>query len=46
MGEWLDPYERSKHFLCNPWEAWPGMSEVVAQQRTIERQLEAEKPKL
>ncbi|MDA0790866.1 MAG: hypothetical protein O2780_15580 [Proteobacteria bacterium] len=35
-GEWLeyepgnDPWERSKHALCNIWEEWEGMQEVVA----------------
>ena len=34
-GEWLDyeegnnPWERSKHHLCNMWDEWEGMREVV-----------------
>jgi len=34
--EWFDPFERSKHLLCNPWEVWPGMREVVAEERAKE----------
>jgi hypothetical protein len=36
MGEWLDyeegndPWERSRHALCNMWEEWEGMQDVVA----------------
>ena len=35
-GEWLeypegvDPWERSKHLLCHPWEVWVGMQQVIA----------------
>ncbi len=38
-GEWLqypegvDPWERSKHLLCHPWEVWEGMQQVVADER-------------
>lgn len=37
-GEWLefeqgnDPWERSKYALCNQWQAWGGMKDVVAEQ--------------
>lgn len=37
-GEWLDyepgndPWERSKHAMCNMWEEWEGLHEVVAAQ--------------
>ncbi len=37
MGEWLEyeegnnPWERSKHHLCNMWEEWEGMQDVVAE---------------
>ena len=40
-GEWPDPYERSKHFFCHPWEAWPGLAGVVAEQRVLQAALEA-----
>jgi len=36
MGEWLDfeegndPWERSRHAMCNMWHEWEGMGEVVA----------------
>ncbi len=42
MGEWLeyeegnDPWERSKHAMCNMWHEWDGMQEVVAEQRALE----------
>ena len=35
MGEWLeyeegnDPWERSKQAMCNMWDEWEGMKEVV-----------------
>ncbi len=35
FGEWLDfepgddPWRRSKHALCNMWEEWEGMQEIV-----------------
>lgn len=35
MGEWLeyepgnDPWARSKHALCNQWEEWEGLADVV-----------------
>ena len=38
MGEWLefeegnDPWERSKHAMCNMWHEWDGMQDVVAEQ--------------
>ena len=38
-GEWLeyeadnDPWERSKDALCNQWDEWQGMAEVVAAQQ-------------
>ena len=38
-GEWLEyeegnnPWERSKHAMCNMWHEWDGMQEVVAEQR-------------
>jgi hypothetical protein len=37
MGEWLeyeqgnDPWERSKHAMCNMWDEWEGMGDVVAE---------------
>lgn len=40
MGEWLefeagnDPFERSKHFMCNMWDEWEGMQEVVAEEKS------------
>ena len=39
MGEWLEyeegnnPWERSKHHLCNMWEEWEGMQDVVAEMK-------------
>ncbi len=39
MGEWLqyeegnDPWERSKHAMCNMWHEWDGMRDVVAEER-------------
>ena len=41
-GEWLDyeegnnPWERSKHAMCNMWEEWEGMQEVVAEEQAKE----------
>lgn len=41
-GEWLefeagnDPWERAKHAMCNMWEEWEGMQEVVAEERAKE----------
>jgi hypothetical protein len=38
-GEWLeyeegnDPWERSKHAMCNMWHEWDGMQDVVAEQQ-------------
>eukprot|EP00411_Alexandrium_monilatum_P074711 CAMPEP_0175559442 /NCGR_PEP_ID=MMETSP0096-20121207/36404_1 /TAXON_ID=311494 /ORGANISM="Alexandrium monilatum, Strain CCMP3105" /LENGTH=440 /DNA_ID=CAMNT_0016862645 /DNA_START=1 /DNA_END=1324 /DNA_ORIENTATION=+ len=34
--EWVDPFERSKHLLCHPWEVWVGMRDVVAEERAKE----------
>ena len=40
MGEWLefeegnDPWERSKHAMCNMWEEWEGMQDIVAEEET------------
>lgn len=37
MGEWLefeegnDPWERSKQAMCNQWDEWEGMADVVAE---------------
>ncbi len=42
MGEWLefeegnDPWERSKHAMCNMWHEWDGMQGVVAEEREKE----------
>ena len=39
MGEWLefeegnDPWERSKHAMCNMWDEWVGMRETVLEER-------------
>eukprot|EP00935_MAST-01C_sp_MAST-1C-sp1_P000743 g743.t1 len=35
-SEWIDPFERSKHLLCHPWEVWEGMQQVVAEERAKE----------
>ena len=42
-GEWPDtpgvtvnPFERSKHLLCNPWEVWAGLQEIVAEEEAKE----------
>eukprot|EP00747_Dinoflagellata_sp_TGD_P097179 gnl/TRDRNA2_/TRDRNA2_167054_c0_seq1.p1 gnl/TRDRNA2_/TRDRNA2_167054_c0~~gnl/TRDRNA2_/TRDRNA2_167054_c0_seq1.p1 ORF type:complete len:375 (-),score=59.09 gnl/TRDRNA2_/TRDRNA2_167054_c0_seq1:92-1216(-) len=35
--EWFDPFERSKHLLCHPWEVWEGMQEVVREERAKEQ---------
>ena len=38
-GEWLeypegvDPYARSKHLLCHPWEVWDGMQNVIQEEQ-------------
>ncbi len=43
-GEWLEyeegnnPWERSKHAMCNMWLEWDGMQDVVAEQRVQEAQ--------
>ena len=43
-GEWLefeegnDPWERSKYAMCNMWDEWQGMQEVVAEQRALEEE--------
>ena len=40
MGEWLefedgnDPWERSKHAMCNMWHEWDGMADVVREMRS------------
>lgn len=37
MGEWLDfeegndPWERSKYAMCNMWDEWEGMQDIVAE---------------
>ena len=42
MGEWLEyeegnnPWERSKHAMCNMWHEWDGMQDVVAEERAKE----------
>ena len=42
QGEWLefekgnDPWERSKYAMCNMWDEWQGMQEVVAEQQSLE----------
>lgn len=42
MGEWLEfeegnnPWERSKHHMCNMWEEWEGLTEVVAEEKAKE----------
>ena len=39
MGEWLEfeegnnPWERSKDAMCNMWDEWEGMTDVVADMR-------------
>ena len=44
MGEWLefedgnDPWERSKHAMCNTWDEWEGMREIVAEERAKQAQ--------
>lgn len=50
--DWIDPFERSKHLLCHPWEIWQGMQEIVAEERANEEDpvreflpLETETPK-
>ena len=43
-GEWLkfeegnDPWERSKYAMCNMWDEWEGMQEVVAEQQALEKE--------
>jgi len=38
FGQWLEfeegnnPWEKSKHAMCNMWEEWEGMQEVVAEE--------------
>ena len=47
MGEWLefedgnDPWERSKHAMCNMWHEWEGMAEFVAEKDRQAEQAEA-----
>ncbi len=42
MGEWLDfeegnnPWERSKDAMCNIWDEWEGMQDVVAEEKAKE----------
>ena len=44
MGEWLEfepgnnPWERSKDAMCDMWDEWEGMREVVAEQKAKETQ--------
>ena len=44
MGEWLDyedgndPWERSKQAMCNMWDEWDGMQDVVAREKAREAQ--------
>jgi hypothetical protein len=39
LGEWLEyeegnnPWERSKHAMCNIWDEWQGMQAVVAEEQ-------------
>ena len=39
MGEWLEfeagnnPWERSKDAMCNMWDEWDGLADVVADMR-------------
>jgi len=39
-GAWLDyekrnnPWERSKYAMCNMWDEWEGMREVVAEEKS------------
>ena len=39
MGEWLefeegnDPWERSKHAMCNMWHEWVGMHQIVEEEQ-------------
>lgn len=46
-GEWLEyeegnnPWERSKDALCDMWDEWEGMAEVVAQMRQREAAADA-----
>lgn len=41
-GNWLEfeegnnPWERSKHAMCNMWDEWEGMSDVVAEEQAKE----------
>ena len=41
-GEWLEydegnnPWERSKNAMCNMWDEWDGMGDVVAEERAKE----------
>ena len=40
MGEWLEyeegnnPWERSKHHLCNMWDEWEGMQHIVREMQS------------
>ena len=41
MGEWLDveegnnPWERSKHAMCNMWDEWEGMQDVIEEMERL-----------
>jgi len=41
LGEWLDyeegndPWERSKQAMCNIWQEWEGMQDIVAEERGL-----------
>jgi hypothetical protein len=41
LGEWLnyesgnDPWKRSKHALCNMWEEWEGMQQIIADEQVV-----------
>ncbi|MEM7020524.1 MAG: hypothetical protein AAF512_24680 [Pseudomonadota bacterium] len=40
MGGWLafeegnNPWERSKHSMCNMWDEWEGMQDIVAEMKS------------
>lgn len=42
QGEWLDyeqgnnPWERSKNAMCNMWDEWEGMQEIVKEQKALD----------
>ena len=37
----VDPWERSKHAICNMWHEWEGMAEFVAEKERQAQQAEA-----